>query len=245
MYAATSPSDLRADAGSRVDRLLPVRVDGGVAVTLAKRRDGATIASERRERDGYKLRMPNRRDACEIAVVNTGGGVASGDRVNVRVTANAGTDAVITSPAAERVYAASSATPAAYDVAIEIGEGARIDWLPQETILFDRARIDRRISVDIAANATFLMAETVVFGRTARGEHICEGAFSDRWEIRRAGRLIHAEAVSRAGEISLHLQGSAIGNGAVAVGTLVSVAPDAEDAIDKVRATLSDDARSV
>ena len=87
-------------------------------------------------------------------------------------------------------------------IKLAVGAGARLSWLPQETILFDRARLKRRIEVELAADATLVMAEAVVFGRAAMGEAVEQGAFTDRWRVRRDGRLVFAETVRLDGAIA-------------------------------------------
>ncbi|MEM1306265.1 MAG: urease accessory protein UreD, partial [Pseudomonadota bacterium] len=99
-----------------VHPLQPIRVNGGIELGLTVAASGRTMAVRRVERDGYKLRTPNRADACEVAIINTGGGIAGGDRVTIAVDAGAGSDAVVAAPQAERIYAAASPLPATYTV---------------------------------------------------------------------------------------------------------------------------------
>ena len=95
------------------------------------------------------------------------------------------------------------AAGATIDVKLRVGAGAQLAWLPQETILFDRARLHRRIDVDLAGDASLLMAEAVVFGRSAMGETVRAGRICiDRWRVRRDGRLVFAETVRLDGAIA-------------------------------------------
>ena len=91
------------------------------------------------------------------------------------------------------------------DVKLDVGEGARLAWLPQETILFDRARLSRRIDVDLADDASLLLAEAVVFGRSAMGEAMHDGFFADRWRVRRGGKLVFADGARLDGAIARKL----------------------------------------
>ncbi len=218
--------------------LADIRVVGGIALDL-ERRSGQTVIARQRERDGYKVRVPRRRGRLEIAMINTGGGIAAGDRVGVDVTVGAGAAATLTAPAAERIYGAGDEATAHYDVSLALGSGASLFWLPQETILFNRARVRRRFEIDMADDATLLLAETVVFGRHASGETAIEGVFRDDWRIRRGGRLVFAEAVRLDGAISETLGLKAVAGGAGAVSTIVLMSPDAEDRLDGVRAALA------
>src|SRR5439155_20406983 len=106
----------------------------------------------------------------------------------------------LTAAAAEKVYRAGG--PAAnLNIALKAAAGAQLSWLPQETILFDRARISRRIDIDLAEDAQLLLCEIVVFGRAAMGERMLHGEFIDRWRLRRADRLVFAETVRLDGDI--------------------------------------------
>ena len=99
-------------------------------------------------------------------------------------------------------------------------------WLPQETILFDRARISRRIDIDLAEDASLLLCEIVVFGRSAMGETMRRGEFVDRWRLRRGGKLVFAETVRLDGDIGEKLARPAVANGGVAIGTALIVPGD-------------------
>ena len=120
---------------------------------------------------------------------------------------------------------------------LRVRSGATLEWLPQETILFDRARIHRRIDIDLAATASLLLCEIVVFGRTAMGERMREGEFVDRWRLRRGGRLVFAETVRLDGDIGGKLAHPAIANGAAAIGTALIVPGDAA-LVERIRESL-------
>ncbi|MFX7793007.1 urease accessory protein UreD, partial [Acinetobacter baumannii] len=76
------------------------------------------------------------------------------------------------------------------NISLKVGAGAHLGWLPQETILFDRARVHRRCDIELDEAASLLLCEIVVFGRTAMGERMDQGEFVDRWRLRRGGRLV-------------------------------------------------------
>jgi urease accessory protein len=202
MFANTCPSESEGiDLPSQSpDPLGRVRVRGGVDITLSQR-DSITYLGRSRERDGYKVRVPNRHGALEVAIINTGGGIAGGDEIGVTVNAAARTEAVVTAPAAERVYRAAAKAVAKYNISISLEAGASLAWLPQETILFDGARFERTINVDMAEDARLVLAEAIIFGRTARGERYGTGNLRDRWNIRRGGKLVYAEATRLSGDI--------------------------------------------
>jgi len=171
---------------------------------------------------------------AEAVIVNTAGGIAGGDRLAIAVTAGEGAALVVTSAAAEKVYRALG--PAAeIGVTLNVGAGASLAWMPQETILFDRARLARSIDVELAADAQLLLAEAVVFGRTAMGERVADGSFIDRWRVRRDGRLVFAESVRLDGAIAARLAEPAIAGGRVAAATVL-VVPGDDATVAAVRA---------
>ena len=100
--------------------------------------------------------------------------------------------------------------------------------LPHETIVFDRAGLERTVNVTLAPTAALAFAEIVVFGRAAMGETVAGGYFSDRWRIRRGGRLMFAENFRLDGAIAARLQETAIAKGGSAIGTLLLVPGDEE-----------------
>jgi urease accessory protein len=176
---------------------------------------------------------PPAREA-EAVIVNTAGGIAGGDRLTIDVTAGEGSSLLVTSAAAEKVYRALGPT-ADIAVRLTVEAGARLAWLPQETILFDRARLNRTIDVVLAPDAHLLLAEAIVFGRTAMGEAVVQGAFADRWRVRRGGRLIYAESVAMEDNIAVALAAPAVADGAVAIATVL-VAPGDDATVAAVRA---------
>ena len=101
------------------------------------------------------------------------------------MTVGEGARLVVGTAAAEKIYR-STGPDADMEVALAVRAGGQLAWLPQETILFDRARLSRRIEIDLAEGASLVMAEAVVFGRAAMGETMREGRFADRWRLRRA-----------------------------------------------------------
>jgi urease accessory protein len=111
-------------------------------------------------------------------------------------------------------------------VRLEVGGGASLAWMPQETILFDGARLTRSIDVDLATDARLLLAEAIVFGRTAMGETVRDGSIADRWRVRRGGRLIHAESLRLDGVIAARLAEPAVARGRVAAATVLVVPGD-------------------
>jgi urease accessory protein len=210
------------------------RAHGRVALTLAATPRG-TRRRDVREEGSLRVRFPG---ACagapEAVLVNTAGGIAGGDRFAVDLDLGDDAQLVVTTAAAEKIYR-SLGPDARIDVTAKLADGAALTWLPQETILFDRARLARTVDIGLAPTATLVFAEMAVFGRTAMGEAVQEGSFSDRWQVRRGGRLIFAENFRLDGPIADLLGEAAVANGRAAVGTVLMV-PGDDTAVAAVRA---------
>jgi urease accessory protein len=185
------------------------------------------------EDGALRVRFPNG-DDLEAMIVNTAGGMAGGDRFALEIKVNDAAALTVTTAAAEKVYR-SLGDDTTIDIRLNLGPGASLRWLPQETILFDAARLRRTIEIDIAADATLLAAEAVVFGRTAMDETVTQGRLFDRWRIRRDGRLIFADTASLDGAIAGKLAHAAAAAGGVAIATVL-IAPGNDAHIAAVRA---------
>ena len=197
-------------------------------------KDGATRRRELHESGSLRVRFPSPEQKGLSAVfVNTAGGVAGGDRFDIDIVAADGAHLTVTTAAAEKVYR-SHGPEAQVNIALRAGADARLAWLPQETIVFDRARVARRIDIDLSPTASLLLCEIVVFGRAAMGETMAHGSFIDRWRMRVGGKLVFAETVRLDGDIAGKLARRAVANGGVAIGTALIV-PGDEAIVERVR----------
>ncbi|MFN3526917.1 MAG: urease accessory protein UreD [Paracoccus sp. (in: a-proteobacteria)] len=175
----------------------------------------------------------------EIVFLNTSGGLASDDRLRFAVDLRAGTRALATTQTAERAYRATSG-PARAEVALTVAAGGWLDWLPQETILFDSARLERDTTVDLADDAGCLLLEMLVLGRLAMGERPSRLHLRDRRIVRRAGRIVHHDALALDDATLPRLGGPALTGGHAALATLAMIAPHAPDLLDRARAVLDE-----
>jgi urease accessory protein len=201
------------------------RAIGRIALTVGASA-GATRRSRLREEGSLRVRCPGPASTeLEAVIVNTAGGVAGGDRFTFDVTVGPGARLVVTTAAAEKVYRTLE-PDARIGVKLDVGAAAALAWLPQETILFDRARLTRSIDVDLADDAELLLAEALVFGRSGMGETVHDVVLFDRWRLRRGGRLIHAEAVRLEGAAAAKLERRAVAAGGIAVATVLVVPAD-------------------
>nr|WP_245999429.1 urease accessory protein UreD [Paracoccus methylarcula] len=175
----------------------------------------------------------------EIVFLNTSGGLASDDRLEYGVELRPRTRALATTQTAERAYRADGG-PARAHVSLTIGRDGWLDWLPQETILFDGAALDRVTEVDLAPGAGCLLLEMIVLGRLAMGEHLSHLHLRDRRVVRREGRILHHDALALDDAGLRRLDGPAMLGGAKAVATLAMIAPHAPDLLTRARDMLDE-----
>jgi urease accessory protein len=197
---------------------------------------GRTRLGRLRQEGCAKIRLP--RDAAaaglEAVLLNTAGGLTGGDVLDWRIEAEAGADVIVATQACEKVYRARDGA-ARTAVALRVGEGARLAWLPQEAILFDGAALTRRLDADLAAGARLIAVEAAVLGRTAMGETVRQGVFRDRWRIRREGRLAFADDMALVGPVSQLADLAPLLGGGRAFATVLLVAADAERFVEPLR----------
>jgi urease accessory protein len=202
---------------------------------------GRTVL-DRLEQDGAaKIRMPRQEegDPPLAVLLNTAGGLTGGDRIETAMEVGEGCRAMATSQACERIYR-SLGPDAVVETRLSVGRDARIDWLPQETILFEGGRLFRNLEADLAPDATLLAVEAVIFGRAAMGERVVSGFVHDRWRIRRGGKLIYADDLHMDWANAGLMDNPATLGGAGGVATLLYVADGAEGLIDTLRERIGD-----
>lgn len=207
------------------------RSHGRIAVTVAAE-SGRSRRTQVYEDGALRVRFPNGED-LEAMIVNTAGGMTGGDRFSLSFTARPNSALTVTTAAAEKVYR-SLGDDTIVDVRLDVGPGATVQWLPQETILFDAARLNRSIEIDLAAGAALLAAEALVFGRTAMNEVVTSGHLLDRWRVRRDGRLVYADTAKLGGAIADTLAYPAAAGGGIAIATVL-MAPGDDTKVAAIR----------
>jgi urease accessory protein len=206
------------------------RAVGRIAFTVAAG-PGGSRRGRVHESGSLRVRFPNgnSKTALEAVIVNTGGGMTGGDRFDIDIKVGAGARLTVTTAAAEKIYR-SLGPDTDIGVKLDVGSGGALAWLPQETIVFDQARLRRSIDVALARDATLLLAEAAVFGRSAMGEAVIQGHFFDRWRLRVEGALVFAETLRLDGDISQRLAQRAIASGGVAVASVIKYPGNDSDA---------------
>ena len=192
---------------------------------------GASRRARVHEAGSLRVRFPNtgRGSALEAVIVNTAGGMASGDRFDIDIKVGAGARLTVTTAAAEKIYR-SLGPDTDIGVKLDVDPGGALAWLPQETIVFDQARLRRSIDIELARDAKLLLAEAAVFGRSAMGETVVQGHFFDRWRLRVDGALVFAETLRLDGDIAQRLAQRAVTGGGVAVASVIKYPGDDGDA---------------
>ena len=179
--------------------------------------------------------------APEVVFLNTSGGLTGGDKLDFELKVGAGATVMGATQTAERAYASPGGAAARVRVDLKVEEGATLFWLPQETILFDHAALDRVTDVTLGAGAQFLGIETVVLGRAEMGETLRHVAFTDARRVRDdEGRLVHAEQVAMDDAVLADAANPATLGRATVFATITYIAENAHDSIEPVRALLPD-----
>jgi urease accessory protein len=222
-------------SGSRLQR-----VEGEARVAV-KQAGGRPRIDRLHQAGAAKIRFPRSDgDAIEAVLINTAGGLTGGDRLAWTVEAGPGARVTATTQACEKAYRSQQGS-AEVRVALKVGDGASLSWLPQETILYERSSLSRVIDADVALGGRLLLCEATIFGRKAHGESLSVCAFRDRWRIGSGGRLVHAEDAVFGPDVGRQLAARAMGAGAGAIATLLLVEQDAGAGLDRLRDIIGDE----
>ena len=185
-------------------------------------RDGVTRLAHLYQRTPLRVMFPRpgAGDPPTAVLVTTSGGLVAGDRMGIDIEVAAEAEAVVTTQAAEKVYRSTGAE-CRIEIALRADAGSWLEYMPQETILFQSARLRRRTRIERAAGARVMAGEITVFGRKAHGEVVSEGFLRDAWEVRRDGRLVWADALRLAGDMTESLAAPSKPAGATCVGDVL------------------------
>jgi urease accessory protein len=170
----------------------------------------------------------------EAVLINTSGGIAGGDRLDTAVTALADARITLTSQAAERIYRALD-QPSRISTTLVVADSAKLSWCPQETIVFDRARMKRQTHISVSSGAELLALEWIVLGRAAHGETVVSGEVIDSWRVEKDGRLVWADCLRITDDVFPHVGRNALLADCSAVATLVYFGTDLEKRLECLR----------
>ncbi len=218
------------------------RSAGRLALSF-RRRGARTVLFERAEAGALRVRLPRHEPHTPPVAVtlNNAGGLAGGDDLAITVRWERGAAAAVASAAAERVYRARAEdAPARVRVRLEVAAEASATWLPQETILFDQAKLDRETRIALAdGSPSFVGVEAVVFGRLARGEVMRTGMLRDRIVLERAGRPVLIDPTRLAGNVAAALDRPAVAGGGRAVAVILAAGPEVAALVEPLRDVLA------
>ena len=189
-----------------------------------------------RQQGSYRAVFPrSTQRRVDAVIINTAGGITGGDKFSTTIFANPHARISATTQAAERIYRAVGGTVGSMHTRLRVKSKAQLYWLPQETILFDGSHLNRRLDVEVAQDAKFLMVEPLVFGRAASGEILKSCILDDRVRISSLGTPIYLDRIKLNGDIAATLRRSALANGARAMASIVLVDPMAAELLEPVR----------
>ena len=215
------------------------RARGLLNISTQKAYQTNTRLKKLRQEGSYRASFPRHsKGNIETVIINTAGGVTSGDKFTTTITAHENSQISITTQAAERIYRARDTLVGEIQTSLCLQKNAQLYWLPQETILFDGARLKRRLDVDLHSSAKFLMVEPLVFGREASGEKLLSGMLDDRVSISSNGQPIYIDRIKLKDNITDQLMRPALANNSHAVVSIVLVKPNAKLLLEPVRALL-------
>ena len=181
-----------------------------------------------------KLMLPKTySDMMEAVILNTSGGMTDGDIFNIDVQAKE-CPLVMTTQTAERVYRSGGTKPAKVKINLSVSNTADLHWLPQETILFNDSKFERTLTVNLSSCSNFLGAETIVLGREAMGENICDCELIDNWRVFRDGNLFHAESFRLSNEVNKIITAPAGCNDARLLSTILYIGNNIDQVADRV-----------
>ncbi|MGR3465623.1 urease accessory protein UreD [Limimaricola sp.] len=215
----------------------PPRARGALRLDAHLAAGDSRVATLRQE-GSLRALFARRPGRVEAILLNTAGGATGGDSFDIRAEARPGAHLRLTTQACERGYRSTGPAPARLRNRLVVRRGARLDWLPQETILYEGCDLDRRLTLDLFVDAAALLVEPVIFGRAAMGERLRAARFRDRIEIRRDGAPVYLDALRLSGDVTAHLARPAVANGAGAMASVILAAPGAEAHLAPLRALL-------
>tara|TARA_B100001245_G_scaffold234973_1_gene221727 strand:- start:1288 stop:2097 length:810 start_codon:yes stop_codon:yes gene_type:complete len=211
------------------------RLRGSARVCFAGRENRLTDLYQTNPCRVFLPRRPGGK--VEAILLNTAGGITDGDELDYAVCTADGAHVVVTTQAAEKIYR-SRGDDCLVRNQLQVINGAFLEWLPQETILFDGAVLTRKIDIRVDTDSRLLAMDWLILGRLARGEHLRQAAIHDQWRLRRDSQLIWADDFRLNGDVEALCHRRSLLDGAHAIATIIYVAPDAPDLLETARRAL-------
>jgi urease accessory protein len=166
---------------------------------------------------------------CQSIILHPPGGIAGGDSLSIDVVVEPDAHVQFITPGAAKWYR-SSGGAARQVVSLDIGDGGVVEWLPQESIVFNGAIAQTETTIRLAPTAIYVGWDVVCLGRTASSERFVAGRLTQGLSVRRAEALLYAERIALAGGGG-DLDSPVALNAAPVFGTLLAIAPTISDAM--------------
>lgn len=214
--------------------------DGAAALSFRADR-GDTVIGELYQHNPLRMLFPRHvaGEPLTGVLVTTSGGLVGGDQLEVRVSSRKGAAGRVLAQAAEKIYRSTGAD-SRIGIRLQAEADSWLEWLPQETILFDKSRLRRSTEIRAVPGARLLCGEMVVLGRTAMGERMREGLLHEAWDVYWDDRLAWSDALHLNSGLERVSDAAAGLDGARAYASILYVADDAGEHLDSAR-TLIDE----
>ena len=222
----TTPSEILTKGPARSS------IKGKAILCVTQNSDKITRIKDLYQTDPLRVLFPQipQGEIHQSVIVTTSGGLVGGDKITIDIKSGAHTKSLIMAQAAEKIYR-STGKDTEIKIDLNCEEGSWLEFLPQETILFDGSRLQRKTNINVYSNARVLTGEIVVFGRSAYGEEFKTGMFKDSWEVAYNDRFVWSDSFLLGEDIDSIVNNWACLDDAVALGTLVYMGPDTSNAL--------------
>ncbi len=232
--ANTSRSDLMEEVPASAGLKL-ARSEGQVEVGFKQQNNTSCLRHLYQSGCG-RVRFPSvdHPDMPEAVLINTAGGLTGGDKMRFEIVVDEEARLTVTGQAAEKIYK-SIGPEVSIEAHLAVKSGGYLEWLPQETILFEKAKLRRLNKVELSSGSTFLAVEATVLGRRASGEALRNAHLIDGWKIWQNGKLVWFDQFRLNGNMDELLLKPALLDGATSFATLVLVTEDAEKYVQLAR----------
>ena len=166
---------------------------GYVNLKIGKSNNGSAKIFSHREQGNLKARLIHNYDLNdELIIINTAGGLTSGDLNLNSIQVDCDTSLNITTQSMEKVYNCKNLLANAYTNII-VGNNSYVSWMPLETIFFNGGKLRRRLNIDLKPSSNFFGVETLIFGRKAMGEIVKSGELDDALQIYKNNKLLYSD----------------------------------------------------
>ena len=146
------------------------------------------------QKGSLKALLPNfHENLLQLMLINTAGGITSGDDFYSKIDLD-NSNICVSTQAAEKIYSGFG-DPAQVNININISNNGNLFWLPKELILFNNCNLKRKINFNLSKDSNLLLCENVIFGRTSMKEEFEKGYFSDFWNINVDNKLMHSDCL--------------------------------------------------